>query len=171
MSCTTSARPIYQPIDHQHIKKLHVQKVIWAMKSRPTYLIIFVTILVLIDYYVPIVADLIDINFHETQTIHWQILFAKRWYDWKNRLKTCPDTRCQNLPFDLQYSTTSHHRQTTFFTYSISIKSKICNIQVKVKVFFEDHLWTHLKMHSREKSHKCNSVTLNPLWFWQFCWL
>ena len=92
MLYTTSVRPIYQPIDHQHIKKLHEQKIIWAMKNRPNYLIILVTILVLIDYYLPNVSDLINIDFHETQTIHWQILFTNRWYDWKNRLKTCPET-------------------------------------------------------------------------------
>ena len=62
------------------------------MKNRSKYLIIIVTILVLIDYYVPNVADLINIIFRETQTIHWQILFTKTWYDWKNRLKTCPET-------------------------------------------------------------------------------
>ena len=128
MSYTTSVRPIYQPIDHQHIKKLHEQKIIWAMKNRPNYLIILVTILVLIDYYLPNVSDLINIDFHETQTIHWQILFTNRWYDWKNRLKTCPHTRYQNVPFDLQYNKTSHHRQTTFFTYSMSIQSKIFNM-------------------------------------------
>lgn len=32
MSCTTSARPIYQPIDHQHIQMLHYKKLLYQWR-------------------------------------------------------------------------------------------------------------------------------------------
>ena len=48
------------------------------MKTRPTYLIIVVTILVLIDYYVPNIADLIDIDFHETHKQSIDIFFSPK---------------------------------------------------------------------------------------------